>query len=1267
MDNSSGVSGAGAVNHSQEPQNTPVEIKIGAFRGSKLVALPTDDVDVKIVIENDDPDISFQIDINDRFVTITTVCNTYIHPSVLPESPQSTTAQTAPDTQASQDIQTTAMPASSPFIDSGDEVKAQENIEKDSYQARAGINDSQPETVSTAEVRETITTANPDNNPTLTTPSGHTVEPMSTGESSIEEPHLTGINTPEKPASPEVLADSITLDNRTDVMDTNPTSRPTNSGQAERSHEPTETTDAADTNGVQDASTQTDFDTIDTGSHNPAPDLSSHTSSPPEPVDNSSSLTSPTTSPASSTLDDQTGVMDTSQTGSPTGAGVMDEDSGSTDITMGSTAPAPLSESSAIPLNVTAGSTTKNREAIVSADSAVAPQAGAEKQSTQAVEVPNEEPTKADAVLVDAFKGASKSEISDIDKAKDNTQPASMSSNKSKRSKRPSDKPQETEQPAIKKKSKSKRKRADNTQNISDNQQPIKNDTPNKSESEKTGKRRKAEPTSGQKETRRRSKEKRSEKGKEQSSPETALKAEPVVIDVSDVTFETPTPDKDTAKSSTTDSTQPPTSSSKTSKRSKNSPEKSEQAEPLSGQKEPGRKSKERRSDKSKDKSKNQPTSEASRQEKSSKVSQRTNEWRMTAPVIDEDGIKRKEQTSDGPQAQNQSKHPTQKDVPKEQQSSLTSQRSDKRKHSESEADTGEAKRIRSDSTQSPKEPSPGSNASDAQRITEQPQRLSEYGPGELDAEAYGIRWVTKESKKVAGEVAIKHGSLGQCIELLTNQAFTQDSSVDSRSSLDLLFDSFEGQSLFTTGDHWQSPAISRRNQALIDDVSVAGNTATFKYNHDDLENKFDAVKAGANDTPVDKKSTLQFIDLFATAIEQERKPTGQETQAQIDKKQERLQALEEIREFVTQLDPDAPDAAALCRLALQLCGRCRERSMVRQQTRPLCGGFATLQAAWGKSPLNMTRLTIRLACDYQAKSDKLAMAYFELPEGIDFSKYDEALADTLLLSTFYDLDRSGSNSKKDMHFSLMLDVAVQSTDKQNPSDSKFIEALEEATRNKAAVKLSLDAKLASFLEENWTNSKSRKLEKDQSWNIDKDFKSFEGSGHIGHAVIMDSCRTLSNGNIEIKIHSWGMGMRLQMKPETLLSHLSINSTIIHHSSAEKLKEDVFFKSPDQQYTYTNEENGLIVFNTNSGMTTKCDDYADEWHLKFDQKLAYLNNTGDIVVVDTHNGNQIVLDDFGGQWHEEFDSTLIYPSKTGEVVVFDMNSGVKTIHRPSDQ
>ncbi len=493
------------------------------------------------------------------------------------------------------------------------------------------------------------------------------------------------------------------------------------------------------------------------------------------------------------------------------------------------------------------------------------------------------------------------------------------------------------------------------------------------------GKRRRAESSGGQYRV--------TVKRKEKPSPETGLKAEPVVIDVSDVTFETPTSDKDTAKGNITDSTQPPTSSSKTSKRSKSSSEKSEQAEPISGQKETRRKSKEKRSEESQVKNQDQPTAQnaALKKQQPSQTSQKSNEWRMTAPAMGEDGTKIKEQPSDT--------HPVQS---QDQQSSQSSQRPEKRQHSETESNPGEAKRIRSDSTQSPKEPSPGRNASDAQRITEQPQRLSEYAPGELDAVAYGIRWVTKESKKVAGEVAIKHGSLGQCIELLTNQAFTQDSSVDSRSSLDLLFDSFEGQSLFTTGDHWQSPAISRRNQALIDDVSVAGNTATFKYNHDDLENKFDAVKAGANDTPVDKKSTLQFIDLFATAIEQERKPTGQETQAQIDKKQERLQALEEIREFVTQLDPDAPDAAALCRLALQLCGRCRERSMVRQQTRPLCGGFATLQAAWGKSPLNMTRLTLRLACDYQAKSDKLAMAYFELPEGIDFSKYDEALADTL-------------------------------------------------------------------------------------------------------------------------------------------------------------------------------------------------------------------------------------------------------------------------------
>ncbi len=527
MDNNSGVSGAGAVNYSQEPQNTPVEIKIGAFKGSKVVALPPDDVDVKIVIENDNPDISFQIDINDRFVTITAVCNTYINSSVLAEPPQSTTAQAAPDQQTSPDLQKTAVRASSPFIDSGEEDKAQKNIEKDSGQTRTGINDSQPETVSTAEVRETITTANPDNN--LTPPTGHTVEPMSSGESSIEESHLTGINIPEKPAFSEVLADSITLDNQTDVMDTSPpadtdpTSRPASSDPVvETQLEEGDSQDSVltiETGGIGSPEAPVDPAGLSRGTPEPAEESSVTEASLTEVRTNAKSA-SPTTSPVSTSSDDQTvatksspmdeaaskkvAPKDSAQLTEASGVDSTVKGSGSTGITMISPEPVAPGGSPVIEPSVSENSLTENLEIIDQADSAkVASQTDAEKLSAQTMGVPNGVPHGTDAVMPDASGGISKSEPSDTGKAKDSTPPVRQSSKKSKRSKRSSDKPLETEQSVDQKKSKGKRKRADNTQSISGNQQPIKNDTPNKSESEKTSKRRKAEPASGQKETRR--------------------------------------------------------------------------------------------------------------------------------------------------------------------------------------------------------------------------------------------------------------------------------------------------------------------------------------------------------------------------------------------------------------------------------------------------------------------------------------------------------------------------------------------------------------------------------------------------------------------------------------------------------------------------------------------------------------------------------------------------------------------------------------------
>ena len=83
------------------------------------------------------------------------------------------------------------------------------------------------------------------------------------------------------------------------------------------------------------------------------------------------------------------------------------------------------------------------------------------------------------------------------------------------------------------------------------------------------------------------------------------------------------------------------------------------------------------------------------------------------------------------------------------------------------------------------------------------------------------------------------------------------------------------------------------------------------------------------NDFRVSKKLTLEFINLYKEAVKKELK---KKSKRQLLLRENRLTALEEIKKFVESVRSEDPDCAALCRFAIQLCGRCREPKNVTQR-----------------------------------------------------------------------------------------------------------------------------------------------------------------------------------------------------------------------------------------------------------------------------------------------------------------------------------------------
>ena len=422
----------------------------------------------------------------------------------------------------------------------------------------------------------------------------------------------------------------------------------------------------------------------------------------------------------------------------------------------------------------------------------------------------------------------------------------------------------------------------------------------------------------------------------------------------------------------------------------------------------------------------------------------------------------------------------------------------------------------------------------------EAPKPKNVYFAGGM-ARKNGTVLAAPNNSRLSAPAKVRNSPLGRCIEFMEKKVSGSSGSAH-RQMLTILFNSWEGQVLFGNRDHLQGQDILRSSAEKPE-----------KYTSESVL--------------VDIASTLKFIDLYTHAIQEEKKPGKVELSKHYEKKFERVNALKEIRQFVAELNPQDPDCAALCRLALQMCGRVRERSMVSQRQLPLCGGFAIAQNAWGEKPLMTTRIMLNLARYQSCRVTTLIPGkekVLRVPP-IDFSRFSEALADKLLLSTLYDLYRDDSSTPgRDAVNASFLGISARPFNQSRWLDAKstdvnprFLQAMCQASEQGCPVRGALTGKLNAFLHKNLLRGLNRKANKDNVLDIEEGVSQADGSRSGSHAVIFDGFKVMGE-RVAFKLYTWGRVYHLNMKKSTFLQHIDKNSFVAFNQQTPTGSDSIF-------------------------------------------------------------------------------------------------------------
>ena len=262
-------------------------------------------------------------------------------------------------------------------------------------------------------------------------------------------------------------------------------------------------------------------------------------------------------------------------------------------------------------------------------------------------------------------------------------------------------------------------------------------------------------------------------------------------------------------------------------------------------------------------------------------------------------------------------------------------------------------------------------------------------------------------------------------------------------------------RSIALLSDSLKKPATQTKSCRLLDDFFSSSCSTTIFTD---------------NDFHVSKKSALEFIDLYKKAVKTELKKSSTRQRLLRDN---RLTALKEIKNFVKSVRPDDPDCAALCRFAIQLCGRCREPKNVTQRNLELCGLYTVLTAGWRIDPLKLTRVALKAITDFKVKVPGSICLENYLPHNQDYTIYSDPLADKVLISLCFALDTEGTLMTRERYFAGELGFPIK-LPLLFRSEDQIINGLQVVSKN-YPVSITTEPELMEYFQKEITSDRRRK------------------------------------------------------------------------------------------------------------------------------------------------------------------------------------------------
>ncbi|MDP0563246.1 MAG: hypothetical protein QS721_13325 [Candidatus Endonucleobacter sp. (ex Gigantidas childressi)] len=385
------------------------------------------------------------------------------------------------------------------------------------------------------------------------------------------------------------------------------------------------------------------------------------------------------------------------------------------------------------------------------------------------------------------------------------------------------------------------------------------------------------------------------------------------------------------------------------------------------------------------------------------------------------------------------------------------------------------------------------------------------------------------------------------------------------------------------------------QHEALERSIDRIRRVATPAEARDVLTKFFNSVSGKTltqnNHYAIDKKKTLDFIVCYKKAIELEIKEEKEdkEIKAEQDKKKnERLKAISEIKDFIENINNNDPKLNEKCRCAIQLSGRVRERSLVTQKAIPYCGGFAMLQEAWGINPCKMVHIALDLLEKGETTTDTMVVGCVKklsTPDYFKWRDYDEAYADSLLISIHYNLKKASSLAQEDAMNATYLGVPVKKCNypdsksdsfKKQDMQTRFLQELTLVSRGKGSICATAHGAINIFFLHELQKGFNRKNVSGPV-NIEAAFKEFKSEEQINHAVVIEKFHVTGVGDnkfIECKLHTWGVMHHLKMRVSTFFDNFDPSSFFIANMDASQKFE--FFSDIDKVVMRKNDNTATI-------------------------------------------------------------------------------------------